>query len=230
MTQLTAARTGTAPKYIRVAASIRAQIAEGILAPGESAPSGAELARGTGYSQLTCRKALQSLIKDGVLVPGPSANARPRVATPGATPDERTVADAGRALSGALAERRRAVGLTQIECAALLEVSVTAIGHAETGRLWQSRTFWERADKALCAGGGLLRLHDAYRAATVPAESVADLIPVPVADHTLANDTAITVGAPAAVACVTITWADGTVTTVRPPAVSRTSGDGTLRP
>jgi hypothetical protein len=33
--------------------------------------------------------------------------------------------------------------------------------HAETGRLWQSREFWEKADAALAADGELARLHDA---------------------------------------------------------------------
>jgi hypothetical protein len=43
-------------------------------------------------------------------------------------------------------------------------MSVTTIGHAQTGRVWQSRAFWERADNAVNAGGELLALHDAYRA------------------------------------------------------------------
>jgi DNA-binding XRE family transcriptional regulator len=40
------------------------------------------------------------------------------------------------ALSGALAARRHAAGLTQSGLAALAGCSVTTIGHAETGRLW----------------------------------------------------------------------------------------------
>ena len=62
----------------------------------------------------------------------------------------------------------RGLGLTQAELAALAGVSVTTVGHAETGRTWQSRRFWERADTALRAAGDLLRLHDAYRAASSP--------------------------------------------------------------
>ena len=50
----------------------------------------------------------------------------------------------------------------------LFRSSVTTVGHAETGRLWHSRAFWERADKELNVGGELLHLHDAYRAAAVP--------------------------------------------------------------
>jgi DNA-binding GntR family transcriptional regulator len=152
------------PKHAQVAARIRAQIADGMLAPGESAPSGAQLARVTGYSVLTCRKALQTLIKDGALVPGPSPGARPRVPAP----DGQGLTSAARALSAALAARRRAADLTQPQLAALTGVSLTAIGHAETGRLWHGRRFWERADKELSADGELLRHHDAYRAATVP--------------------------------------------------------------
>ena len=152
------------PKYLRVAARVRAQIADGTLVPGEPAPSGAELASVTGYSALTCRRGLRTLIKDGVLVLGASPGARPRVPASGG----QGRADAARALSAALAVRRRAAGLTQPQFALLVGVSPTTIGHAETGRLWHSRAFWERVDKELNAGGELLRLHDAYRAAAAP--------------------------------------------------------------
>jgi DNA-binding GntR family transcriptional regulator len=152
------------PKRAQVAARVRAQIADGVLAPGESAPSGAQLARVTGYSVLTCRRALQTLIKEGALVPGPSPGARPRVPAP----DGEGLTSAARALSAALVARRRAAGLTQPQLAEIIGVSVTTIGHAETARLWHGRSFWERADKELRAGGELLRHHDAYRAATVP--------------------------------------------------------------
>ena len=153
------------PKYARVAAAVRGQIADGTLRPGQPAPSGAALSRVTGYSTLTCRQALRLLIADGVLTPGPSRNARPRVAGPPQPPAERDLAAATRDLATGLAARRRAHGLTQPELAARAGVSVTTVGHAETGRLWQSREFWERADAVLGAGGDLLRLHDAYREA-----------------------------------------------------------------
>jgi hypothetical protein len=153
------------PKYARVAAAVRGQIADGTLLPGQPAPSGAALSRVTGYSTLTCRRALRVLIADGVLIPGPSRNARPRVAGAAQGAAERDLAAAARALSAGLAARRRAARLTQPGLAVLAAVSVTTIGHAETGRLWQSRQFWERADAVLGAGGGLLRLHDAYRVA-----------------------------------------------------------------
>ena len=105
-------------------------------------------------------------------------------------------------------------------------MSVTSIGHAETGRLWQSRRFWELADKGVGAGGELLVLHDAYRAAAVPADSAtasgdteagatADILP------------AVAVAASVPVAAVTITWADGTVTTVHPPEAPARSASAT---
>jgi DNA-binding GntR family transcriptional regulator len=175
----TANRNAGLPKYLRVAVAVRRQIADGTLRPGQPAPSGAELSRAFGFSTLTCRKALRTLIADGVLVPGPSRNARPRVADPAAPELERDLADAARALSAGLAARRHAAGLTQAELAELARVSVTTVGHAETGRTWQSRRFWERADAALNAAGDLLRLHDAYRAASSPQQrqrSTADSI------------------------------------------------------
>lgn len=150
------------PKYARVAAAVQGLIADGTLRTGQPAPSGAALSRVTGYSTLTCRRALRVLIADGVLVPGPSRNARPRVAGPPQQQAARDLAAASRALSAGLATRRRSYGLTQPELALLIGVSVTTIGHAETGRLWQSRQFWEHADAILDAGGDLLGLHDAF--------------------------------------------------------------------
>lgn len=157
------------PKYAKVAARIRAQIAGGVLVPGESVPSGAALARTTGYSVVTCRQALRILLRDGVLVPGATPGARLRV--PGCGEEDRD--GAARALSASLATRRRAAGLTQPRFADLIDMSVTSVGHAETGRVWQSRAFWERADKVLDADGELLALHDTYRAAEIPPTAAA---------------------------------------------------------
>jgi DNA-binding transcriptional regulator YhcF (GntR family) len=186
------------PKYTRVAASVRAQIADGVLRPGESAPSAAALARVTGLSPLTCRKALSILLKEGALVPGRSQHARPRVPASNSTPAERTLADAECALSAALAARRRAFGLTQ------------------------PRPFWERADKVLDADGELLGLHDAYRVASV-SSGAADAVVVnpPVTE---------TVSSVVTVLCISITWSDGTITTVDPPNVRGTSRDSASRP
>jgi Helix-turn-helix domain/Bacterial regulatory proteins, gntR family len=162
----------TVPRYRQAAAIVRARIDAGALQPGEPAPSGAELARITGYASLACRRALRTLIADGTLTAGPSLHARPRVAAPGRTED----ADATRALSAGLAAYRHAAGVTQRDLAALVGRSVTTVGHAETGRIWQSRQFWENCDKALDAHGALLRLHDAYRAAiTADPVSVPDI-------------------------------------------------------
>jgi Helix-turn-helix domain/Bacterial regulatory proteins, gntR family len=182
------------PKYLQAAAIVRAQVTDGTLKPGQPAPSGARLARLTGFSSLTCRKALQVLITDGVLMPGPSASARPRVAAPpGAVPE--VAADT---LSRALAGLRRASGLTQPALSTLTGYSVTTIGHAETGRLWQSQDFWEKTDFALAAGGELTRLHDAYRARAV-ASTPPGTTPAPTR--------------------VTVHWSDGTATTVYPPGL-----------
>jgi DNA-binding transcriptional regulator YhcF (GntR family) len=236
------------PRYARVAASIRGQIADGTLRPGQPAPSGAALSRVTGYSTLTCRKALRVLIADGVLVPGPSRNARPRVAGPRTLPAEKDLSDATRALSAGLAARRRAAGLTQAELAARAAASVTTVGHAETGRVWQSRRFWERADDALGAAGELLRLHDEYRATGAVREQgpgrerglgleqgqrqrqqaqaaqeertgvTAHRHPFPA----VGSGPAVVPGqpGPAGPSCIMIVWGDGTVTTVRPPGVT----------
>jgi DNA-binding transcriptional MocR family regulator len=194
-----------AARYAQAAAIVRAQVADGTLKPGQPAPSGAHLARVTGFSSLTCRKALQTLVADGVLIPGTSPNARPRVSVPGGPPD----GDAARALSRALAARRRARGLTQPDLAALSGYSVTTIGHAETGRLWQSREFWEKADASLAAGGELASLHDAYLAETAAAGEASQVTGQPAAPETPAG--------PAALVCVTLHWSDGTATSVPPP-------------
>jgi hypothetical protein len=218
----------TLPKYAQVAESIRAQIADGTLAPGQPAPSGAALARVTGYSALTCRRALRTLIKERMLVPGTSPNARPRVAGP-ATCRDQTLADVARMLSVSLARHRRAVGLTQPQLAALAGVSVTTIGHAETGRLWQSRDFWERADKALSAGDELLARHDAYGAATAVQHFAAGPDDTTTAPDPAPAETA-TVAAPGTVTCVTIVWADGTTTTVYPPTPHPGRDNPTMMP
>jgi DNA-binding GntR family transcriptional regulator len=69
-------------------------------------PSGAELAKETGFANLTCRKGLQQLLREGVLMQM-ARSTRYRVA--GAPPVD------GLELSHALAERRHAAGLTQPE-------------------------------------------------------------------------------------------------------------------
>jgi hypothetical protein len=192
-----------APKYGQAAALVRAQVTDGTLKPGQPAPSGAQLARLTGFSALTCRKALQTLIREGILMPGPTPGARPRVAAPpGARPGR-----AARELSRALAALRHASGLTQPALSALTGYSITTIGHAETGRLWQSPAFWEKTDLALAAGGELTRLHDAYRAeAARPADATGAAAPLPPAAD----------ADPPALTHLTLHWSDGTATTAYP--------------
>ena len=67
-------------KYETVAGLVRDMIADGTLKPGAPAPSGAALARETGFCTLTSRKALRALLADGTLTWGASPNARLRVA------------------------------------------------------------------------------------------------------------------------------------------------------
>jgi transcriptional regulator with XRE-family HTH domain len=150
---------------------VRAGIAAGTLRPGAPAPSGDSLARELDCNPLTARRALQVLVADGTLVPGPSRNARPRVALPAGarTPGAEAL---GRQLSALLGDLRRAAGLTQPELAVKVQMSLTAVGHAETGRTWQSRRFWELADEVL--GGGLLKLYDRYAAARAMTQETAD--------------------------------------------------------
>jgi DNA-binding transcriptional regulator YhcF (GntR family) len=223
----------TVLKHQQAAALVRRQVASGALPPGAPAPSGAQLARVTGYSVLTCRRALRTLVSEGTLAAGASRNARPRV--PGPDRSGQALAAASRALSTALARHRRAAGLTQPQLSRLIGLSVTTIGHAETGRTWQGRPFWEQADSALHANGELLRLHDAYRAAqaTTPDSDSATGQPppgVPITRHEAdpaKPPATVTVDVAAPVNRITITWADGTTTTVRPPEPCNTPRPGT---
>lgn len=72
----------TLTKVAQAASVVRAQIADGTLKPGSLAPSGPALARVTGFSDITCRKAIATLVRNGTLVPGSSPNSRARVAAP----------------------------------------------------------------------------------------------------------------------------------------------------
>ena len=75
--------------------------------------------------------------------------------------------------------------------------------HAETGRLWQSRTFWEKADILLAAQGELTSRYDAYRAAAAcPASWPAPPGPAAAPRPLLVR--------------MTLHWSDGTTTTARP--------------
>jgi len=186
----------TLTKAAQAAGIVRAQIADGTLKPGSPAPSAAALARATGFSTITCRKALLTLIKNGTLVPGASPSARARVAASSPDPDQ-SIASATRDLSAALAARRHDVGLTQPGLAAITGYSVTTVGHAETGRTWQGRRFWERADDALSADGELLRLYDARRRTALP--------PASEPDYTAPGPDPV---------CILVVWRDGSVAVV----------------
>ena len=191
----------TSTRHAQAAALVRSQVADGTLKPGQPAPSGAHLARLTGFSTLTCRRALRDLLAEGTLTPGPSRNARLRVTAP----TRPGTGEASAALSRALAALRRHAGLTQPELAALTGYSVTTVGHAETGRLWQARAFWEKADIILAAEGELTRRHDAYRADLAGPASAQPSPPPPRPPS-------------AAPARVTLHWDDGTSSVFYPPA------------
>lgn len=206
---------GAPLKQGAVIALVRDMIADGTLLPGAPVPPATELARKTGYCSLTCRKALRVLLEEGTLTRGASPTARLRVAT--------TVGGAVRPgvalrapLSAALAARRHAAGLLQPELAEVLGVSLTTVGHAETGRLWQARDFWVRADREL--GGGLLRKYDQHQAGNLPAaeEEVPGPpeLPEPAPPPLLPATITIT---PAG---VLVTWPDGTETLARPPGLT----------
>jgi transcriptional regulator with XRE-family HTH domain len=203
-------------KHETAAGVVRDMIADGTLKPGGPAPSGAELARKTGYSVLTCRAGLRSLLADGTLTLGASPTARLRVAPPGGG----GIFDAEAlrvALSKTLAGRRRAAGMIQPDLAGKLGVSVTTVGHAETGRTWQARGFWLRADLELGGDGGLLRMYDRYKAAEVAGgadtgeagraapEEPAPALPVLPVSVTITPDG------------VAVVWPNGTETLARPP-------------
>jgi DNA-binding transcriptional regulator YhcF (GntR family) len=79
--------TATARKSDQVAALIRARIVDGSLRAGMYVPSGAELAKETGFTVLTCRRGLQALFREDVLMQMARttryrvAGARPRTAS-----------------------------------------------------------------------------------------------------------------------------------------------------
>lgn len=156
------------PAYLQIAALIRSQIADGTLKPGDSAPSASGLSKLTGHNIAACQEAVRVLVQRGELVRWPSKNSRPVV--PGTASDGKAVTNAHE-LSNELRALRKKAGLMQVELAALIGVSDTAIGHAETGRLWHGRKFWETADAVLDAKGALLRRYAAYKdAATAPTQ------------------------------------------------------------
>jgi transcriptional regulator with XRE-family HTH domain len=141
---------------------VRQRIGNGALKPGASLTAAA-LARETGAGAAASRAALRMLLADGTLTEGASKNAQLKVAASGAPGETARTSQAE--LSRTLAGLRRARGLKQKELAAKLGVSVTAVGHAETGRTWQRARFWQQTDDVLGARGDLVRLYDRHRAA-----------------------------------------------------------------
>jgi len=208
--------TAVARKTDQVVELIRARIADGTLKPGVLSPSGAELSKETGFCVVTCQKAQRLLFAEGDLT-RLSQGGRYRVAGDGPPRD-------GHELAQALAGRRIAAGLMQTEFAAAIGMSVTTVGHAETGRLWQSRRFWEKADTVLGADGGLLALFETWQArspsdatarapVTLAAVSAPDVRSAPV-EADMPDGIVITL--PCDPVPVTVIWGDGSVTTMQP--------------
>ena len=191
-----------------VARLVLEQISDGTLKPGAPVPPATVLAAEAGCGLQAARNALRRLVDHGILMRGASPQARLRVARPGDSgPGEE---DLWVLLSRTLAARRRDRGMTQKELARELRVSETTIGHAETGRNWQSGLFWAHADAVV--GGGLLYLYDrcmAARGFVAPAEVgwPVPVLPPPVlpASVTITPDG------------VAVVWPDGTETLARPP-------------
>jgi len=69
----------TPPKVQQAVYTVRAMIAEGLLKPGDIAPSVPQLQEATGVCEAYCQRAIRLLVADGTLVPGPSPRGRPRV-------------------------------------------------------------------------------------------------------------------------------------------------------
>ena len=197
--------TETALKSDQVAGMIRARIADGSLRAGMYAPSGAELAKETGFANVTCRRGLRLLLRQGVLMQM-ARSTRYRVA--GAPPAD------GLELSHALARWRSAAGFTQRELASAVGRSVTTVGHAETGRLWQSRGFWQRADLALGADGALLARYDAWRPGSPPGPTAGE--PVMTSAPVQFGAAAVVITLSCSPVPVSVRWGDGSVTTMQP--------------
>jgi tetratricopeptide (TPR) repeat protein len=74
--------------------------------------------------------------------------------------DPETVAEAKRALGRQLAAYRDAAGLNQHQLVPRVHYSRSTIANVETGRQTCTRTFWERCDQTLAAGGALLTAYE----------------------------------------------------------------------
>ena len=78
--------------------------------------------------------------------------------------DPRSVRAAWLDLGRQLAARRRAAGLSQETLGERTQYSRSSIGNIETGLQHVNRTFWEKVDELLSAGGDLLCGYDAAEA------------------------------------------------------------------
>jgi tetratricopeptide (TPR) repeat protein len=71
-----------------------------------------------------------------------------------------TIAEAKRALGRHLVTRREAAELSQHQLEPRVQYSRSTIANVETGRQTCTRTFWERCDETLAAGGALLASYE----------------------------------------------------------------------
>lgn len=78
--------------------------------------------------------------------------------------DRHTIAEARCTLGRQLAELRKAAGYNQREFAPLTDYSRSTIANVEVGRQHVPRTFWQRCDDVLGAGGTLIGGYDHLRA------------------------------------------------------------------
>src|SRR5690349_17316601 len=80
--------------------------------------------------------------------------------------DPDAITGARRALGRQLAATREAASLKQQDLATQTHYGRSTVASAEIGHSQGSRTFWERCDQVLHAGGALLRGYDQLRSLT----------------------------------------------------------------
>lgn len=71
--RLSAQRRSGLPRYEQLRGALRDLIRDGVTGPGGALPAERELARLTGWSRVTVRKALAALVEEGVVNPKPGA-------------------------------------------------------------------------------------------------------------------------------------------------------------
>jgi hypothetical protein len=111
------------------------EIGVSTLERGDKAPSGVRLAREAGCHPKAGDAALRLLLASGALTRGVTPKAWFRAADPDGIPDGQTPREE---MSRSLAAGRSQAGLTPAELPVKLSVPLTAVRHAEAGRLRQA--------------------------------------------------------------------------------------------